>query len=83
MLLVLSCLFYFVGGFVLGRLSPGISNKEPLVAALIGWFIFEVALFLIGTSGTAQIFTVFIGLPGFIGCTMLGSIVAERSLGYG
>jgi len=82
-LLVFSCLFYLAGGFVVGRLSPGIGNKEPLVAALLGWLLFEIALVLIGTAGTAQLFTIFIGLPAFIGCAIIGAILAERSLGFG
>jgi hypothetical protein len=83
MLLVLSCLFYLVGGFVVGRLSPGIGIKEPLMAALVGWVLFEVALLFIGAAGTAQLFTIFIGLPAFIGCAIIGAVLAERSLGYG
>ncbi len=83
MLLVLSCLFYLVGGFAVGRLSPGIGTKEPLMAALLGWLLFEVALVIIGAAGTAQLFTIFIGLPAFIGCAIIGAVLAERSLGYG
>lgn len=82
LLLTLSSLFYLAAGFVLGRLSPGIGIKEPLTAGMIAWLVFEVILVLLGTAGTAQIFTVFIGAPLFIGCTLLGSTLADRSLGY-
>ncbi|MDY0004150.1 MAG: hypothetical protein RBU30_22820, partial [Polyangia bacterium] len=82
LLLSVSALFYLVAGFVLGRLSPGIGIKEPLTAGLLAWLLFEVLLLVLGAAGTAQIFTVFIGAPLFIGCTLLGAHLADRSLGY-
>ena len=79
-LLVGSCLFYFLGGFAVGRLSPSIGTKEPLTAGLFGWLIFEVVLFVLGAAGSAQLFTVFIGAPAFIGSAMIGAALGERSV---
>lgn len=83
MMLLVSALFYLLGGFVLGRLSPGIGIKEPFTSGFLAFMLFQVVLALLGTSGTAQLFTVFIGAPLFIASTVLGAYLADRSLGYG
>jgi predicted membrane protein len=53
--------------------------KEPLAAGLLAWLAFEVVLLFLGTAGTAQMFTMFIGAPAFIGSTMIGAALGERS----
>lgn len=74
-----SCVFYFLCGFIVGRVSPSIGMKEPLTAGLFAWLAFEVVLFVLGTAGTAQMFTVFIGAPAFIGAALIGAALGERS----
>lgn len=78
-LLILSCVFYFFGGFTVGRISPSMGMKEPLAAGLIAWIGFEVLCFALGAAGTAQMFTMFVGAPAFIGSTMIGAALGERS----
>ena len=78
-LLILSAVFYFLGGFTVGRVSPSIGMKEPLTAGIFAWFAFEVVLVIIGAAGTAQMFTIFIGAPAFIGAALIGAAIGEKS----
>jgi len=78
-LLLLSCVFYFMGGFIVGRFSPSLGMKEPLTAGIFAWLAFEVVLFALGAAGSAQMFTMFIGAPAFIGAAMVGASLGERS----
>ncbi len=78
-LLIMSCLFYFLGGFTVGKVSPSIGMKEPLTAGLFAWLVFEVVLFSLGAAGSAQMFTMFIGAPAFVGSALLGASLGERS----
>ncbi len=77
-LLGLSCLFYFLGGFTVGRVSPGIGMKEPLTTGLFAWLVFEGVLFALGAAGSAQMFTIFIGAPAFIGASLMGAALGEK-----
>lgn len=78
-LLLASCVFYFLGGFAVGRISPSIGMKEPLAAGILAWLAFEVVIFFLGAAGSAQMFTMFIGAPAFIGFTMIGAALGEKS----
>ncbi len=78
-LLILSCVFYFLGGFTVGRASPSIGMKEPLTAGIFAWLAFEAVLFVLGTAGSAQMFTMFIGAPAFIGAALIGAALGGKS----
>ncbi|MFH2009911.1 MAG: hypothetical protein ABI333_25170 [bacterium] len=78
-LLLGSCVFYFFGGFAVGRFSPGIGPKEPLTAAIFAWLAFEVIIFFIGAAGSAQMFTAFIGAPAFVGAALVGAALGEHT----
>jgi hypothetical protein len=78
-LLIASCFFYFLGGFAVGRASPSIGMKEPLTSGIFAWLAFEAVLFALGTAGSAQMFTMFIGAPAFIGAALIGAALGGKS----
>lgn len=77
-MLGLSLVVYFLGGMLTGRLSPGITMKEPATAGIfagIGYFLF---LLFIGGDFSVVIFSSIIGVPAFAGAAYVGGWVGEK-----
>jgi hypothetical protein len=77
-LLLGSSLAYLGVGYLLGVSAPGGGSKQPLAAGIIGWMIFIVLVIMLGASGNALLFSVFVGLVGFVGGMIAGGRLADR-----
>lgn len=83
LLLVLSCIFYLLGGYLIGRYSPSIGTREALVSGLTAWVVFEVVLVVVGAATSAHLFSLLVGLFGFVGCAMVGALLGQRRTSFG
>ena len=77
-MLIISLILYFVGGMFTGRLSPGITMKEPATAGIFAGILYFVFLILIGADFTVVIFSSLIGVPLFAGAAYVGGWVGEK-----
>ncbi|MCD6498367.1 MAG: hypothetical protein J7M25_08745 [Deltaproteobacteria bacterium] len=77
-MLAISLVVYFLGGMFTGRLSPGITMKEPATAGIFAGIIYFVFLFMIGADFSVVIFSSIIGVPAFAGAAFFGGWVGEK-----
>jgi len=77
-MLAISLVVYFLGGMFTGRLSPGITMKEPATAGIFAGIIYFVFLFMIGADFSVVIFSSIIGVPAFAGAALFGGWVGEK-----
>ncbi len=77
-MLVISLVLYFLGGMFTGRLSPGITMKEPAVAGGLAGILYFIFLVVIGADFTVVIFSALIGVPLFAGAAYFGGWVGEK-----
>jgi hypothetical protein len=66
-------------GYLLGIVAPGGGSKQPLAAGFIGWMVIQIFLILLGISGNALIFALFVGGGLDIGMMILGSAIADKT----
>ncbi len=78
MMLAISVLIYFLGGMFTGRLSPGITMKEPATAGLFSGVVYFIFLLTIGAEFSVIIFSGAIGLVAFAGASYFGGWVGEK-----
>jgi hypothetical protein len=77
-MLAASMLIYFLGGMVTGRLSPGITMKEPATAGGFSGIIYFGFLLAIGADFSVVIFSAIIGIPAFALAAYIGGWAGEK-----
>ena len=77
-MLAISFVLYFVGGMFTGRLSPGITMKEPATAGIVAGLLYFAFLVLIGADFGVVIFSSLIGVPMFAGAAFVGGWAGEK-----
>jgi hypothetical protein len=77
-MLGLSLFIYFLGGMLTGRLSPGITMKEPATAGIFAGIAYFIFLVFIGGDFSVVIFSSIIGVPAFAGAAYVGGWVGEK-----
>ena len=77
-MLGISLVVYFLGGMFTGRLSPGITMKEPATAGVFSGVIYFVFLMAIGADFSVVIFSGAIGIVAFAGAAFVGGWVGEK-----
>ncbi len=77
-MLAISIVIYFLGGMFTGRLSPGITMKEPATAGVFSGLVYFLFLMVIGADFSVIIFSAAIGIAAFAGAAYIGGWVGEK-----
>jgi hypothetical protein len=77
-MLGISMIIYFFGGMFTGRLSPGITMKEPATAGFFSGVLYFMFLLLIGADFAVVMFSFIVGVPAFAGAAFVGGWAGEK-----